>query len=59
MIDQDKTDKVIPLSELLRGNEEQKETLQQPGTPLVHDDVVLATGGVFRRFALWILRSNR
>lgn len=52
MQDEDKTDKV-PLQ-----GEEQEPELQKPGTPLVVDDEMIAAPSVFRRIALWILKSR-
>lgn len=54
MNDEDKTDPVVPLVDLLgESKEKRREIHQEPGTPIT-EDVVLAPG-VFRRFALWVL----
>lgn len=48
MTDQDKTDKVIPLVDLL---EEAKKRAQP-------EDEALASRGVFKRFALWLMNQK-
>jgi len=54
--DPDKTEKVVPLSELLA--EKPEPELQEPGKPLI-DDESISSPGVFKRIALWMLGKNQ